>query len=73
MQKPAGSNRASPAARVKIRLLLLPFGPDKIHSMTPHGTQLSSPTSQIIIPRFPAAYNPYSALLPRKIEVLSKI
>ena len=27
------------AARVKICLLLLPSGPDKIHSMTPHETQ----------------------------------
>ena len=42
--RPAGSNQAAPAARANIRLLLLPSGPDKIHSMTPHGTQSSSPT-----------------------------
>ena len=49
IKKPAGSNQAAPAARANIRLLLLPSGPDKIHSMTPHGTQSSSPTDWMII------------------------
>jgi len=44
IKKPAGSNQAAPAALVNFRLLLLPSGPDKIHGMTPHGTQSSSPT-----------------------------
>lgn len=50
IKKPAGSNQAAPAALVNFRLLLLPSGPDKIHSMTPHGTQSSSPTDRFSIP-----------------------
>ena len=50
-EKPAGSDRAAPAAHANFCLLLLPSGPDKIHSMTPHGTQSSSPTDFDIIPQ----------------------
>ena len=53
--KPAGSNQAAPAALVNFRLLLLPSGPDKIHGMTPHGTQSSSPTDRASIP-YPNAH-----------------
>ncbi len=35
--------------------MLLPSGPDKIHSMTPHGTQSSSPTDKASIP-YPNAH-----------------
>ena len=51
--RPMGSNQAAPAALAKIRLLLLPSGPDKIHGMTPHGTQSSSPTDWMIIAHRP--------------------
>ena len=57
-KKPAGSNRAAPAARANFCLLLLPFDPDKIHSMTPHRTQSSSPTCLIIIPQLPPERKP---------------
>ena len=39
---PTDSNQAAPAALANFRLLLLPSDPDKIHGMTPHGTQSSS-------------------------------
>lgn len=49
-KKPADSNQAIPAALAKFCLLLLPSDPDKFHSMTPHGTQLSSPADLNSIP-----------------------
>ena len=57
IKKPVGSNQATPAARANFCLLLLPSGPDKIHSMTPHGTQSSSPTDLIIISPNPIHVN----------------
>ena len=59
-KKPVDSNRVLPAARAKFRLMLLPSGPDMIHSMTPHGTQLSSPTGLMIIAYPEGNFNPFS-------------
>ena len=47
--RPTGSDQAAPAALANFRLLLLPSDPDKIHGMTPHGTQSSSPVDQMIL------------------------
>ena len=51
IKKPANSDQAAPAAHVNFRLLLLPSDPDKIHGMTPHGTQSSSLADPYIITR----------------------
>lgn len=34
------------AAHANFRLMLLPFGPDMVHGMTPHGARPSSPVDK---------------------------
>ena len=55
MRNPVLPRAGTLAARVKICLLLLPSGPDKIHSMTPHETQPFPYGTKVIIPH-PAAF-----------------
>lgn len=47
-KKPMGSNQAAPAARANIRLLLLPSGPDKVHTLALHEFHPSSHSTGIL-------------------------
>lgn len=62
-KKSTGLEPGNLAAHTNFRLLLLPSGPDKIHSMTPHGTQPSSPTDLNIIAHFRHVDKPRSCFL----------